>query len=398
MAVPQPADRGSDSIQQGPSGTLRHRVYAILDTGHTAGPLGAFYEGALVALITINVLAATLESVPSFAAVYSAQFDAFEAFSVMVFTIEYLARIWSAPEDPRFGYSAVLGRLHYMVQPLMLVDFLAIAPAYVALFMPFADLRMLRIFRLLRLLKIARYSPALATFGHVIVSERRALFGTLILLLCVMCFTAEAMYLVEGEVQPKIFGTLPDAMWWAIATLTTVGYGDAVPTTALGKIVAGMTMIMGLGLFALPVGIVVTSFINEIHRRDFIVTWSMLARLPLFADLGTDTMGDVLSAVRSQAVNAGSPIASAGDHPEAMYFILTGEAEADHPEGSRRLGPGDYFGHPELLNSKPHATTVKASTFSRLLVLAAEDFTALLNKHPKLRDRIHRAAKKADRA
>src|SRR5262249_45303538 len=163
-----------------------------------------------------------------------------EAISVTFFTIEYGLRLWSVPEDPRYARSPPMrARLGYALQPLMLIDLLAIAPAFIAFLIPGLDLRMLRLFRLLRLLKIARYAPALATFAHVIVSERRALMGTLLLLLCVMCFSAEAMYLAEGAVQPKLFGTIPDAMWWAIATLTTVGYGDAVPQTALGKIIAG---------------------------------------------------------------------------------------------------------------------------------------------------------------
>ena len=258
---------------------LRRRVYFILDAAHAAGPLGLAYEAALIALIIANVFAVVLESVPSIRSQWQGAFDGFEAVSVVLFSLEYLARLWSAPEDPRFAGSTVLGRLRYALQPLMLVDFLAIAPSYIAFFVPFVDLRMLRLFRLLRLLKIARYSPALATFAHVIVSERRALIGTLLLLLCVMCFSAEAMYLAEGRVQPRLFGTIPDAMWWAITTLTTVGYGDAIPVTPLGKLIAGTTMILGLGLFALPVGIVATGFVNEIRRRDFIVTWQLVAAI-----------------------------------------------------------------------------------------------------------------------
>ena len=249
---------------------FRHHVYVILDAGNMAGRLGALYEVALSLLIVANVLAVTLASVPSFYAAYAGIFDGFEIFSVAVFTIEYVARLWAAPEDPRFAHlSASAARLRYAVHPMMLVDLLAFAPVYVALFVPSIDLRMLRLFRLLRLLKIVRYSPALTTFSHVIVSERRALLGTLLLLLCVMCFSAEAMHLIEGSIQPKLFGTLPDSMWWAIATLTTVGYGDAIPVTVLGKIVAAMTMILGLGLFALPVGIVVTSFVDQISPARF---------------------------------------------------------------------------------------------------------------------------------
>ena len=131
---------------------------------------------------------------------------------------------------------------------------------------------MLRLFRLLRLLKIARYSPALSTLGAVVRAERRALFGTFLLLICAVLIAATLMHLVEGRVQPTVFGTIPDAMWWAVTTLTTVGYGDVIPVTPLGRMIAGLTMIAGLGLFALPVGIIATGFVETIHRKDFVVT------------------------------------------------------------------------------------------------------------------------------
>ena len=385
------------TLAEAPRHGLRRRVQFILDSGHAAGMLGAIYEIALIALIVANVFAVVLETVPSIRQAGGIFFNMFEAVSVAIFTVEYGLRLWSAAEDPRFiAYGPWRGRLRCALQPLMIIDFLAFAPSYLALVFPFVDLRMLRLFRLLRILKIARYSPALTTFAHVIVSERRALLGTLLLLLCVMCFSAEAMYLIEGPVHPELFGTIPDAMWWAIATLTTVGYGDVVPSTPLGKIVAGVTMILGLGLFALPVGIVATGFVNEIRRHDFVVTWGMLSRMKLFEGFGHDVIGDVMTALKSQIVAADSQIAPAGAHPEAMYFIVSGEAERFHPEeGSKRLGPGDYFGETELLLAKPHAASVTARANCRLLVLAAEDFHGLVRKHGKLKDRIeeHAAAR-----
>jgi len=205
-------------------------------------------EAFLVSLIVANVIAAALETVPSINDLYEPFLSAFEFFLVAVFSLEYGLRLWTVPQDPRFRKAGrVTGRLRYATQPLMIIDFLAIAPVYFGLFLPIADLRFLRIFRLLRLLKIARYSPALATLWHVIVSERRALMGSLIILLGMATVLAQIMYLVERTVQPDIFGTLPEAMWWSVTTLTTVGYGDAVPATALGKVIAAMTMILGVG-------------------------------------------------------------------------------------------------------------------------------------------------------
>jgi len=375
--------------------SLRAQTHHVLEGGHTAGTLGATVETFLVGLIVANVVAATLETVPSINQVYGLHLIAFEVFSVAVFTIEYLLRLWTVPEDPRFRRTGALsGRIRYARQPLMIIDFLAIAPVYVSLIFPIADLRFLRVFRLLRLLKIARYSPALATLWHVIVSERRALMGTIIILLGMAVVLAHVMYIIERGVQPQNFGTLPDAMWWSITTLTTVGYGDSVPITALGKIIAAMTMILGVGLVALPVGIVATGFVQEIHRRDFVVSWSMLSRVPLFEDFDHETLGEIMSALRSHAVAADARVTSAGEPAQAMYFVVSGqlEEETSGDQENRALGPGTFFGESALYHGRPHRSSVTARSYARLLELSAEDFNGLLKRHPRLKERVEEVA------
>lgn len=372
---------------------LRHRLFVLLEAGRGAGTLGAIIEWGLVALIILNVLAFVIESVDAIAARYAMFFLLFEIVSVAIFTAEYGLRIWTAAEDVRVAqYGPVVGRLSYALRPMMAVDFLAIAPAYVALVVPFADLRILRLFRLLRLLKIARFSPALATLMHVIREERRALFGTLILLLCVMSFSGALLYAVEGDAQPDKLGTIPDAMWLALATLTTVGYGDVVPLTPLGKLVASLTMIVGLGLFALPVGIVATGFVNEIHRRDFVVTWGMLARVPLFQGFDARTVGEIMNMLKSRVVPPHSLITARGERADAMFFIVSGEAEAVLPRETVRFGPGDFFGELALLRGTERAATVTALGECRVLTLAADDFATLMRKHPELKRRIEEVA------
>jgi voltage-gated potassium channel len=278
----------------------------------------------------------------------------------------------------------------------MLIDFLAVAPAYIALFVPFVDLRILRLFRLFRLLKIARYSPAVATLIHVLSLERRALFGTLLLLLCIMSLCAEAMYIIEGSVQPHVFGNLPSCMYWAIITLTTVGYGDTFPVTAAGRLLASATAIMGLGLFALPVGIIASAFVTEIHRRDFVVTSSMLARIPLFSGLDIEVMSELMAAFRSHMVAPHIPIVVAGESPSAMYFIVSGLAkEAGQGRGrggggNSTLGPGEVIAADAVLNGTMHETTVFAHTPMRLLALSNQDVAMLLRKYPRLRRRIQK--------
>jgi voltage-gated potassium channel len=385
----------------GPNGssakTLRRRMHVILEAGRSSGRVGLAFEIFLIALILANAVAVSLDSVPRYAVAYGHFLLYFEYISVAIFTLEYALRVWTAPEDPRFGARSLADRLRYMMQPYMLIDFLAIAPAYVALFIPFADLRILRIFRLFRLLKIARYSPAVATLIHVLSLERRALFGTLLLLLCLMCLCAEAMYLIEGRVQPQMFGNLPSCMYWAIITLTTVGYGDTYPVTAAGRLLAGVTAIMGLGLFALPVGIIASAFVSEIHRRDFVVTSSMLSRIPMFSGLDIEVMVAVMAALRSHMVAPHVPIVVAGEGATAMYFVVsglakeTGQARGKGRAGNSTLGPGDTIAAEAVLNGTPHECTIFAHTPMRLLALSNHDLVVLLRKYPRLRRRIQKA-------
>ena len=203
---------------------LRRRVYLVLEGGPAHGRWGSIVEAFLVVLIIANVVAFTLQSVPSIRQPYWFDLEAFEVFSVAVFTIEYIVRLWISIEDPLVREKGRWhGRFAAALTPAMVIDFFAVAPVYFTVFFPYLDLRFLRMVRLLRLLKIARYSPALSTLGWVIYSERRALIGTLLLIVCATVFAAAAMHAVEGAVQPDKFGTIPSAMWWAITTLTTVG-------------------------------------------------------------------------------------------------------------------------------------------------------------------------------
>ena len=375
------------------SQTLRQRVYLALEGGQASGTAGAIVDGVLIALIIANVAAYTLQSVPAIEKTWLGDLVEFEIASVAIFTIEYLLRLWSAPEDPRLSdHSAIRGRLRYAGRPLMVIDFLAVAPSFLAPFFPLLDFRILRLFRLLRLLKIARYSPALSTLVQVVYDERRALFGTLLLMLCATVFAAAAMHTVEGAVQPKIFGTIPDAMWWAITTLTTVGYGDAVPITAAGRMVAGLTMIVGLGLFALPVGIIATGFVSAIHHRDFVVTFGMLARVPLFREFEAPVVGEIMGLLQAEMVPAGAIISARGEPATAMYFIVSGEVDVLLPQRRIRFGPGDFFGELALLHEASRRATIVAASQCRLLALAANDFSNLLSRHPELERRVEELA------
>ena len=374
--------------------TLRHRAYVFLEGGRAGGFWGLVVEVVLVSLIIANVAAYTLESIPEIGTRYEPFFLWLERVSVVIFTIEYMVRLWTAPEDPTAASSLYWGRISYALRPMMVIDLVSFAPAYIALFIPVIDLRFLRLIRLLRLLKIARYSPALSTLMQVLAEERRALYGTLLLLLCAMVFAAAAMHVIEGGVKDAnpAFATMPGSMYWAITTLTTVGYGDTYPITALGRLVAGVTMIAGLGLFALPVGIVATGFVNSIHRRDFVVTFGMLSRVPLFRGIDATVIGEMMTLLRARAVSSGTIISAAGARADAMYFVISGEVEASLQNRKIRFRSGDFFGELALLEETMRSATVIAVEPSRVLTLTVDDFSHLLAKHPGLMRRIHKMA------
>jgi voltage-gated potassium channel len=248
--------------------SLRARTHALL-TPDEGGRAGAAVDTFIMGLIALNVLAVIVETVPGFAAAYGDAFAAFELLSVAVFTAEYAARIWSAPEDP--AYAAPLrGRVRFASRPLIVVDLLAILPFYLASVLPL-DLRIVRAFRLIRffrLLKLARYSQSMRAFARVLREKKEDLVVAGAANLLLLTVASSLMYFAENEAQPEAFSSIPEAMWWGIITLTTVGYGDVTPVTALGKVLGAVVAILGIGLFALPASILASGFIEEATREE----------------------------------------------------------------------------------------------------------------------------------
>jgi voltage-gated potassium channel len=218
-------------------------------------------------LIFLNVISIALDSVPSLLANYEQEFYRFEVFSVSVFTVEYLIRIWSSIELERVDSSRpILGRIKYMLTPLVLIDLVAIIPFYLVFFVS-ADLRFLRVIRLLRIFKLTRYSGAMATLLEVLREEASALGAAAFILFILLILASSGIYLIEQDVQPLAFGSIPSAMWWSIVTLTTVGYGDVVPITVGGKLFGALIALVGVGMVALPTGIIASGFANAFRRR-----------------------------------------------------------------------------------------------------------------------------------
>ena len=248
--------------------TLKKRTAAVLHATGDKSRFTRFVDIALMILITLNVVAVVLESVPEIREPLFGLFLAFEILSVGIFTIEYILRVWSVTEgDWQQTYRhPVWGRLRYMCSPLALIDLLAILPFYLALFFS-VDLRFLRVLRLLRILKLTRYSTATTMLFDVFREEARVIGASLFVLVLLMVVASSLIYLAEHAVQPEDFGTIPRSMWWAIITMTTVGYGDAVPITGTGKLIGGLMGVIGIGMVALPAGILASGFNRAMHAR-----------------------------------------------------------------------------------------------------------------------------------
>lgn len=242
-----------------------HDVLVETDDNELLDKIIAF---GLIALIIANVVAVVIETVDWINQAYSGFFLAFEAFSLAVFSIEYLFRLWIAPLDPRYP-GRFRGRIKYALTPMAIIDLLAIVPAFLPFFiaMDLRIVRVLRIFRLFRLLKMSRYVESLNSLDDVVRAKKEELLVTTILIVTMLLFSGSLMYVVENEAQPDKFPDIPSALWWGIATLTTVGYGDVFPVTPVGKLLGGMIAFLGIGIFALPTGILASGFAEELQRK-----------------------------------------------------------------------------------------------------------------------------------
>ena len=246
---------------------LRHFTYNILQNDEHDTRFSRCVDYFLIFLIMTNVAAVIAESVDQWYYPYQDYFAYFEHFSIAIFSIEYLLRLWCVA-DAKPDNTTWRQRWQWLKSPSALIDLAAIAPAFLNYFVSI-DLRFLRILRLFRILKLTRYFVSLRIL-LVVISKERGSFQAVIFILLIMIVTASSgIYVVENQAQPQEFESIPKAMWWAVVTLTTVGYGDVIPITTAGKILGALITILGVGLAALPAGILATGLANELaQRRD----------------------------------------------------------------------------------------------------------------------------------
>ncbi len=248
---------------------IRKGLFEILEKDDGDNRLSRRFDLFIMIIIFLNMIAVIMETVASVYIKYEDFFEWFEIISVIVFTLEYVGRIWTCTLIERYRHP-IKGRIKFILSPIGLIDLLAILPFYLPFIMNIDGriLRLLRLFRLVRIFKMGRYSTAFQMIANVLNRRKEELLVTLTIVLLVLVLASSLMYYVEHEVQPEAFSSIPATMWWGVATLTTVGYGDVYPITSIGRVLGAFIAIMGVGIFALPAGIIASGFEAEIKKKS----------------------------------------------------------------------------------------------------------------------------------
>ena len=246
----------------------RNRVWTLLEPANETDKASKITDIFLVTLIFFNILMVILETVENLYINYKTFFRYFELFSVTVFSIEYIGRLWSCVENKKKNQSDSKARVEYIFSFSAIIDAIAILPSLLAFLFPTVDLRFVRALRIIRLLKFSRYSNSINTLLVVLWDQRKSFGAAFFILFIILIISSSGMYLVEKDIQPEKFGSIPQSMWWSIVTLTTVGYGDVYPVTSMGKFFGSIIIILGIGTVALPSGILASAFTEHTKRNQ----------------------------------------------------------------------------------------------------------------------------------
>jgi voltage-gated potassium channel len=373
---------------------LRARCFRLLEGDSGAGgtsPLGRAIARSILVLVALGSLSAVLLTEPRLAGLHP-WLKAAAGLAMLVFAVEYGLRLWMAPER---GHGQAIAdatlRWRYATSPIGLIDLLAWAGP-LACWLLDVDPDWTRAVELTWLLKLGRYTTALGLVFAVLSAERRPLLGALSVMLIVMVLGAGIIHALEHAAQPAVFGSIPQSMWWAVVTMATVGYGDIVPVTPAGKAFASVMLLIGIAMFAVPAGIMASGFAAEIRRRDFVVTWQLVAKVPLFQSLDAARIAEIARLLKPEVVPANYVIVRRGEPAEAMFFIAQGTVEIDVQPNPVRLGRGQFFGEIALLRDTVRTATVTAVEECQLLSLDIGDFRHLLETHPDLKATLERVA------
>jgi voltage-gated potassium channel len=336
-------------------------------------------------VLTIALIAMPAMTVPSFKGAAAEWLGTCLWVCYAFFVYEWLSRLWLAVQaDNATGY---------LFSPRGVIDAIAVLPIPIGLAfgLPAATAWLLAA---LWILKLAPDIPGLNQLRRVLVLESKPLASVLFIFLALLFLAGTSVYLLEHTGQPETFGSLPSALWWAVVTLTTTGYGDAVPQTPLGRLIAGLIMICGVGVFGLWTGILATGFAAESRRHNFIQTWNLVSGVPFFRCLDPAGITEITHMLRRWEVPEATTVIRRGKLADCMYFIASGEVLIDLPKKKIQLGAGAFFGEMALLGNAIRSANVVTTLPTTLLVLDLADFRTLAAHHPILALAVEEEAKK----
>lgn len=375
--------------------TARSRAYAIL-RNHDFNP-GARQARAIQLLVLgAGLLAVALSSIDDLPKWVEQLLTVVIVLVSANFLFEYLLRLWTAPEAIRYaGMSATQARLRWASSARGLIGLLAVVPAFtITTGTVDAHSDASAIFCILWVLKLGLHAPAMGTLARVISNERATLASVLIIFMIVLISAATATHMLERDGQKDVFGNIPAALWWAVVTLTTTGYGDVVPHTVGGKMVGSVVMVSGILVLALMTGILATGFAEEERRREYLRVWDQVTKVPMFTELGTVTLSEIVSKLRVRHYPARFVVVRRDEPGDSMFFISEGEVEVRLPHGSVRLAQGGFFGEMSLLDRLPRSATIATTQPTTLLVLYASDFYEVASRIPALVDAVEKEARR----
>jgi len=336
-------------------------------------------------LLTVALSAVAGLSLPGSNPTYMVGLEVFLWMCLGFFAFDLARQLWARSDTGQWR--------EYLLSPLGLVDLLAVVPVPLAILCgaPSAGAWLMGT---LWVLKLARFVPGVTLLGRVIALEARPLASVLVIFMIILVFASVCLFVLERGAQPERFGSLPMSFWWAVTTLTTTGYGDSVPVTPLGRLVASLVMICGLGVFGLWTGILATGFATEHRRQDFIRNWQLVTRVPLFSGLDPISAIEVARLLRRIDLAERTVVVRRGRPGDCMYFIAEGEVEVSIEPRPVKLGPGQFFGEIALLDGSPRTATVVTTRPTTLLMLGVPEFRSFAAVRPDIAELVDREAKK----
>ncbi|MGD9639071.1 MAG: cyclic nucleotide-gated ion channel [Alphaproteobacteria bacterium] len=372
--------------------SLRNKIYNIVDTSDPSKRRASSFNRFIIFTIiidAISMIAATQTDLSNNAKIILKLTD---VGVVAIYTFEHFLRTWACIENRKDRFQhPIKGRIRHLFSLFGIIDTMAILPFYLKIILGI-DLTLLRPFRVFKML---RYSTALSTLTDAIKAEKRVLESAGIFMLILLIFISTMLFYLEKDVQPEKLRTIQDAFWWGIVTITTVGYGDIVPVTEVGRVLGGIATMMGFCMFAIPAGVLASTFAQEAKKRDFVVTWNLVARMPLLSQLDAAVIAEIASVLKPKFAGAGEYIVKEGDVGRSMYFIVDGSVEVRTKFYPVRLRSGSFFGEMEMLEeNKKRNADVLAIANTQLLMLEAEDFHKILDENPEIEKSLRIIAKR----